>query len=353
MNQPWGLSGPQFLWIYGAGLAAFLVTPWLLALFARIFSTAPPGVPVPELDAYEVGYLAGGAHRAAEVVIGELAASGALRVDSAGEISQADLAQLAAWSATSAHGIAAQAIPDGLRAQKVRDQLAEDPGVVAIGVRLRAERLLIARSWVIAAQVTVPALWLALMIAGAVRMAEGSHNHRPTGDLGQLYFLTILLGIASIGRVRQLHWAQTRAGAGYLKQLGQPEVAKQVQAQLTAHRQAERAALQAERQARRAERRARRRGGVLPAPGAAIASPAPAEATVPEQETAGPADARPAWSLPSLTGAGGEAALLGIALAGLAAVQDPALRTALLAGLPSSGGGGGGGGGCGGGGCGG
>jgi hypothetical protein len=56
-----------------------------------------------------------------------------------------------------------------------------------------------------------------------------------------------------------------------------------------------------------------------------------------------------------------EGALFGVALAGFAAVEDPTLRSALLAGMPtssggsscSSGGGGCGGGGCGGGGCGG
>ena len=32
MSQPWALSGPQFLGIYGAGLAAFVAVPWLLAL---------------------------------------------------------------------------------------------------------------------------------------------------------------------------------------------------------------------------------------------------------------------------------------------------------------------------------
>lgn len=277
MNQPWGLSGPQFLWIYGAGLAAFLVTPWLVALFARIFGTAPPGVPVPVLDAYEVGYLVEGAPRAAEVVIGELAASGALRVDSAGRISRADPARLATWSATCGHGIAAQAIPDGLRAQQVRQRLVKDPGVVAIGDRLRAERLLVARSWVTAAWVTALALGLALMIAGALRMAEGSHNHRPIGDLVNLYFLTIVFGgisLVSLARLGPLT-TRTRAGSSYLTELA-----------------------------------------------------------------------------PRLTAAGSEAALFSIALAGLVAVEDPALRTALLAGLPSSagsGGGGGGGGGCGGG----
>jgi hypothetical protein len=164
VNQPRGVSGPQFLWIYGAGLAALVAAPGLLALLARAFSAASPRVSAPVLDAYEVGYLAGGAQRAAEVIIGELTASGALRVDSAGQISQAGPAQLAAWYATCPHRIAAQAIPDGLRAQKVRQRLAKDPAIVAIGVRLRAERPLIARSWIIAVWVTALTLWAALMI---------------------------------------------------------------------------------------------------------------------------------------------------------------------------------------------
>src|SRR5215467_1174269 len=239
MNQPWGLSGPQFLWIYGAGIAAFFTAPWLLVLFARTFSTASSQVPAPELDAYEVGYLAGGAQRAAEVVIGELTASGALRVDSAGRISQAGPADLAAWSATCPHGIAAQAIPDGLSAQKVRQRLAKDPGIVAIGSRLRAERLLIARSWLIAARVTALALWLALMVSGALRLAEGAHNHRPIGDLKGLYFWTVLLGLYSLLMQRRLHTPRTRPGSSYLKRLGQREIQKQVSEQLAAQRNAQ------------------------------------------------------------------------------------------------------------------
>ena len=349
MNQPWGLPGPQFLGIYGAGMAAFVAAPWLLVLLARIFGTASAQVPAPLLDAYEIGYLAGGAQRAAEVVIGELTASGALRVDSAGQVSQAGPAELAAWSATCAHGIAAQTIPDGLSTQKVQQRLAKDPGVAAIGVRLRVERLLIACSWVIAARVTVLVLWLALMVAGALRLAEGAHNHRPIGDLVRLYVLTVILGILSRRWLERLTWARTRAGAGYLKRLGQREVQKQVKDQLAAQREAEQAAQRAERKARRAGRRAVRRGGTAPSGDATIASTAFAAATVPEQEPAGTTAARPTASLPGLTASGGGPELLGIALAGLAAVKDPTLRAALLAGMPSSGGGGG----CGGGGCGG
>ena len=300
MNQPWGLSGLQFLWIYGAGMAAFFAAPWAIALFAGAVSTSSPRVPGLVLDAYEVGYLAGGAQRAAEVVIGELTTSGVLRVDSAGRISRADRARLAKWSATCPHGISSQDIPDGLSAKKVRRRLAKDPGIVAIGARLRADGLLIARSWVIAGRVTAGALWLALMVAGALRLAEGAHNHRPIVDLQDLYMLTVVLALYSlllqIGHIG-LRATSTRAGSSYLESL-------------------------------RAQRRAARSRDAVSAAGATVIAQ--------------------------------QAALFSIALAGLAAVEDPALRTALLAGLPSSGGGGGGGGcggggggGCGGGGCGG
>ena len=351
MNQPWGLSGPQFLSIYVAGIAAFAAAPWLLVLLGRAFGPASR-VPASVLDAYEVGYLAAGAPRAAEVVIGELTTSGALRVNSTGQISQASPAELAAWLAC-AHGIAAQAVPDGLSAHKVQQRLAKDPGIVAIDARLRAERLLVARPWIIAARVTAWALWLALMVAGALRIAEGAHNHRPIGDLAKLYLLTVLLGIVSRRRwLGQLTWARTRAGADYLKRLGQQEVQQQVKDQLAAQREADKAAQRAERKARRTQRRAFRRGGTVSAGDATITSLAFAAATVPGQEPAGTTPAPPPAPLPGLAGlpaAGGDTALLGIALAGLAAVEDPALRTALLAGMPSSGGGGG----CGGGGCGG
>ena len=134
-------------------------------------------------------------------------------MDGAGQVSQADPAELATWSARCAHGIVAQTIPDGLSTQKVQQRLAKDPGVAAIGMRLRADRLLIACSWVIAARVTALVLWLALMVAGALRLAEGAHDHRPIGDLAKLYLLTVVLGILSRRWLERLTWARTRAGA--------------------------------------------------------------------------------------------------------------------------------------------
>jgi uncharacterized protein (TIGR04222 family) len=79
MSQPWGLSGPQFLVIYGAGTAAAVVVPFLLRLLIRAFSG---GNADRHLDPREVGYLAGGPARAAQVVIADFLSSGALRVNS-------------------------------------------------------------------------------------------------------------------------------------------------------------------------------------------------------------------------------------------------------------------------------
>jgi uncharacterized protein (TIGR04222 family) len=290
MSQPWGLSGPQFLWIYGGGMAAFVAAPRLFVLFGRAFGTASPRAPGLILDAYEVGYLAGRAERAAEVVIGELTASGALRVNSAGQISRAGPAALAEWSATCAHGIAAYAVPDGLSIENVRERLARDRGIVAIGERLRAERLLIADSWVIAARRTAWALWLALMVAGALRLAEGAYNRRPFADLADLYLLTVFLGICSLSWLKRLPSARTRTGAIYLKRLGQREVQKQAKNQLAAQRKAKKAAQRAERKARRVGRHAAGRGdGTVPAGDATIASTAFAGVTVPDQGPAGTA----------------------------------------------------------------
>jgi hypothetical protein len=210
----------------------------------------------------------------------------------------------------------------------VRRRLAKDPGIVAIGARLRADGLLIARSWVIAGRVTAGALWLALMVAGALRLAEGAHNHRPIVDLQDLYMFTVVLGLYSlllqIGQIG-LRATSTRTGSSYLESLTKEEVQRQVQVHLMAERAADLAAQRAERNSGRAQGRAARSRGAVPAAGATVIAQ--------------------------------QAALFSIALVGVAAVEDPALRAALLAGLPSPGGGGcgggGGGGGCGGGGCGG
>jgi uncharacterized protein (TIGR04222 family) len=302
MSQPWGLSGPQFLGLYGAGMAVAVIAPFLVYLIIRRVPGRGPGR---DLDMYEAGYLAGGAQRAAEVVIAELVHAGALRVDSSGRVSQADRSVLRARSAHLSDGDTGLWFSDGIRVYLLRRTLSRAPGIAAIGPRLRAEGLLIARSRLAALRVTWLALWAALFTAGALRLAEGAHNHRPTGELEGLMVVSAFLFLVTISFVgRWLSQGPTTRGTACLRRLraGQP----------------------------------------------GDDTPRFADSALPAGAALGPDGGYGGFGLGA---AAGGAALFGVALAGFAAFPDEALRTALLAGIPSgsgaSGDGGGGGSSCG------
>ena len=305
MGQPWGLSGPQFLGVYATAIVAVII---IVLAYRRAMRHVPATFPARELSPCEVGYLSGGPRRAAEVIIADLAGTGALRVDSRGKISEAGTSarsgQLAdAFSRLWPHGMP----PGGERTARVRDRLSSDPQVTGIAEDLRAQSLMISRARASRLRLATAALTAALLIAGIARIIEGAGNHRPVSYLVMLVIGAAVVGIGLLrtaGSTRQ----PTSLGARYLT------VKPWAVPQGTA------AAGQ----------------GQLRIPG------------FPGRPGAG-----------GLAGATGGAALFGVALAGFSAVDDPGLRTALIAGMPSSGGSssgggcGGGGGGCGGGGCGG
>ncbi|MFD0328360.1 TIGR04222 domain-containing membrane protein [Streptacidiphilus monticola] len=79
MNQPWGLSGPQFLAVYAAALVAALL---LGSLIRRQLTRGPrtlDGAPL-DLDLYALAALAGGPGRVVETAVHGLLAADALRV---------------------------------------------------------------------------------------------------------------------------------------------------------------------------------------------------------------------------------------------------------------------------------
>ena len=305
MSQPWGLSGPQFLVIYGVGIAVVIAVPSLLRLLIRLVSSADAER---ELDPYEVGYLAGGPTRAAQVVITDLVASGAVRVDSSGRVTVADRAAFDRQSAFLTAGADPPQL--GILVHQFQAKIAGLPGITAIRARLRAEGLLVSAARAAMVRIVSLALWAALFVTGGLRLAEGAHNHRPTGDLQGLVVLSAFVFLFEPD--------PQRGPADELDHLP-------------------------------------RRQAAAPA---AVRGAAPREGCRIEQP------ARRGGLLPGLAADGfgfgpgiGSAALFGVALVGFAAVEDASMRSALLAGLPSSSGGsscgGGGGGGCGGGGCGG
>jgi uncharacterized protein (TIGR04222 family) len=299
MSQPWGLSGPQFLVIYGVGIAVILGVSFLLRLLVRFASGADTGR---QLDPYEVGYLAGGPTRAAQVVIADFTASGAVRVDSTGRVSVADRAAFDRQSAFLGEGVTSAAtpfpelwLPAGVSVHQFQGKIAQLPALAAIRARLRAEGLLVSPARTAMVRIVLLALWAVLLVTGGLRLAEGAHNHRPIGDLEDLVVLSAFACLFTVvSNWSRLGNLATFRGARLLRRL----------------------------------------------------------------QWRGAADFSPGLAGNGLEFGHGieSAALLGVALAGFAAVTDQSMRSALLAGLPSSSGGGGGysgGAGCGGGGCGG
>jgi len=83
MEQPWGISGPEFLWLYGAGLVVAL--GWMIAVRARV--RRPRQIePTPPLELESVAYLAGGARRVIELAIARLIEAGAIRASRGGSL---------------------------------------------------------------------------------------------------------------------------------------------------------------------------------------------------------------------------------------------------------------------------
>ena len=83
MGRPWGLSGPDFLWLYGAGLVVALG----VAIYLRWWVRRPPLVePLPAGDASMVAYLMGGKRQLVETALARLIEQGAVRVSRDGKV---------------------------------------------------------------------------------------------------------------------------------------------------------------------------------------------------------------------------------------------------------------------------
>jgi uncharacterized protein (TIGR04222 family) len=290
-----------------------VVVPLLLRLLIRFDSSADAER---QLDPYEVGYLAAGQARAAQVIITDFITSGAVRVNTSGRVTAADRAAFDRQSALLSDVVTGAAtpfpelwLPAGVFVRQLQSKIAKLPAIAVIKARLRAEGLLVSRARTATVWIVSLTLWVALFVTGGLRLAEGAHNHRPIGNLQGLVMLSAFACLFSLLANRsRLTNLTTFRGAGLLRRL------------------------------RSAERRS-------------------------EKETAPQSRRGTAVFSPGLRGNGygfgagiESAALFGVALAGFAAVADEPTRSALLARLPSSSGGsscGGGGGGCGGGGCGG
>ena len=215
MSQPWGLSGPQFLGVYAAGIGLTIAIP---LIFRQVIRRVPEREMLRQLDPYEVGYLVGGPRRVAEMIVAGQVDSGALRVDSAGKLSEADRSARTGPYADSLDRITPAGMPDGLRTSAIREKLRSDPVIAGIGRSLRADEFIVSTGRTTALRLVTAVSMVALLITGILRMIEGASNHRPIGFLFMLILLSVFVDIALLASVLMRPPPST-AGAAYLRRL--------------------------------------------------------------------------------------------------------------------------------------
>jgi uncharacterized protein (TIGR04222 family) len=188
MGHFWTLSTLQFLGIYAAGLGLTMVLPLAVR---RVIRQAPGRQITRELDPYEVGYLVGGAHRAAEVVIAELVGSGALRVDSSGRLSEADRAARTGAYAGALDRMTPTGMPDGRKTRHIRNKLGSAPEIVLMGRRLSRDGLAIPSPRAALIRWITAVLMLALLAIWILRVIAVGNNGRAIFVLLMLMILTV------------------------------------------------------------------------------------------------------------------------------------------------------------------
>ena len=210
----WGLSGLAFLAVYASGIGIMLAIP---AVFRLLIGGMPGRRPPRQLDPYEVGYLAGGPRRVAEMIIAEQAACGALRVDGGGTLRLAGRAARTGPYADALDRIIWPAAPGGLTCYYACLQLKSDQAVAGIRRDLRAAGFMISAGRLGAWRLIGVALIAVMPAAGILRLIE-----RPA-DPAAYYLLDLiaLSAFASIWTAVLVFSGSTRTwlGRSYLSQV--------------------------------------------------------------------------------------------------------------------------------------
>jgi uncharacterized protein (TIGR04222 family) len=189
----WGISGPQFLLIYGVLLA---VTALFVVAAQRRVVAAPDRMGgVPELDPYEIAYLNGGAALAATTAAANLLRGGFLDKPQ-GEPQQVHLIPIR-QPPPSAHPVERTvfeeiaAHPDQPFA-RLQTALDDAPALAAIHTRLRQRGLATTRAQAFQHLARVLS-FIPLLLLGGARVAAGVARGRPVGFLLLLMGATVVL----------------------------------------------------------------------------------------------------------------------------------------------------------------
>lgn len=185
MSQPWGISGTQFLVLYGIAL----VVAFGYALLLRWRLRRPQGpLPPLQVNVDELAFLVAGPGRAAEAAIARLVESGRVHVSRQG--------LLTAGVLTSSDPVEAAVLRviehTPRRGSYVIRKVTGSGAVSAISDRLVEHRLLVEPSAIRRRAL----LWLYLLMAvGVLRLVNGVRLGHPVGYLALLLLLTAALTI--------------------------------------------------------------------------------------------------------------------------------------------------------------
>ncbi|MFE5571178.1 TIGR04222 domain-containing membrane protein [Amycolatopsis japonica] len=198
MNDPWGISGPAFAWLYGV----CAVLPVALAVANEWWLRRDTGArTVPGL--YHLAALADGAERVTDTAVAGLIARHSLRPDGRGllhpvEPAPADPFERAVVSLVHGNGT-------GLR--ELRSEMARHEVVRALRADLEQRGLLVAEKHRRMGWQYAIALSVAVFALGIVRLANAVPLHRPVGAL-------VVLIVGVIGAIGLAAWRQWPDGSG-------------------------------------------------------------------------------------------------------------------------------------------
>lgn len=184
--HPWGLSGPEFLWLYGAGMVVGIaVAVGMRTRVRRPTLAEPPG----RLDPEELGFLGGGPANAVQVAVARLAQNEAVRVDRNGTLTATVPAQPSSRpldAAVLAELTTPRTVP-GLIGRP-----AVDRAVAEIGESLVRRGLLVAPAQSARARLLGPVVLAVVFAVGVVRWINGTANDLPVGYLTFLLAMTFM-----------------------------------------------------------------------------------------------------------------------------------------------------------------
>ena len=214
MDDPWGISGPEFVQLYIVLLVVALIVRGIVSGVARQRAARVADVPAgPPPTVYQLAYLAGGPDRAVDTAIAALVERGQLRVNSYKQLSQAG--PLPAEPLERAVAETAQLKTTAM----VRSQVRRSPVMQALENGLEQRGLLVPAAALKQARTIGFALQLAVLAVGVVRLVNGVSLHRPVGILVFLVLVAAVLTLlAWLGRTKTGTRQPTAAGHRLLGQ---------------------------------------------------------------------------------------------------------------------------------------